>query len=109
MGRRGGGFTLQVREQFEGADLCLGVDVEPTESFWARIKEQTRTDDIVVGVCSRLSIWEEDKRMCILDSQLEASSHLQAPVLMVGFNHPDYCWRNNIARHKQSRMFLENN
>lgn len=39
------------------------MDEEPTESFWARTEEQTRTDDIVVGVCNRLSVQEEDKRM----------------------------------------------
>ena len=33
---------------------------------------------------------------------------MQALVLMRGFNHPNNCWRDNTAGHKQFRMFLEN-
>ena len=32
---------------------------------------------------------------------------MQALVLMGDFNHPDTCWSNNTAGHKQSRRFLE--
>ncbi|GAB0190799.1 hypothetical protein GRJ2_001545200 [Grus japonensis] len=39
--------------------------------------------------------------------QIEAASCLQALVLMGDFNHPDICWRDNTAEHKQSRKFLE--
>ena len=31
----------------------------------------------------------------------------RALVLMGDFNHPDICWRDNTARHKQSRRFLD--
>jgi len=32
---------------------------------------------------------------------------LQILVLMGDFSHPDICWGDNIAGHKQSRKFLE--
>ena len=32
---------------------------------------------------------------------------MQALVLTGDFNHPDICWRDNTAGHKQSRRFLE--
>jgi len=31
-----------------------------------------------------------------------------APFLLGDFNHPDNCWRNNTAGHKQYRRFPEN-
>jgi len=39
--------------------------------------------------------------------QIGAASCSQALVLMVDFSHPDICWRDNTARHKHSRRFLE--
>ncbi|GAB0210007.1 hypothetical protein GRJ2_003466500 [Grus japonensis] len=39
--------------------------------------------------------------------QIGAASCSQALVLMGDFNHPDICWRDNTAGHKQSRKFLE--
>ncbi|GAB0204921.1 mitochondrial enolase superfamily member 1 [Grus japonensis] len=39
--------------------------------------------------------------------QIRAASHSQALILMGDFNHPNICWRDNTARHKQSRRFLE--
>ncbi|GAB0206162.1 hypothetical protein GRJ2_003081800 [Grus japonensis] len=36
-----------------------------------------------------------------------AASRSQALVLMGDFSHPDICWRDNTAGHKQSRRFLE--
>lgn len=38
-------------------------------------------------------------------------THLRNPheeFLMEGFDHPDICWRSNIARHKPPMRFLEN-
>ena len=34
-------------------ELCLGMDEEPTESLWVRIKGRAGTRDIIVGVCYR--------------------------------------------------------
>ncbi|KAK4831507.1 hypothetical protein QYF61_018091 [Mycteria americana] len=39
--------------------------------------------------------------------RLGTASCSQALVLMGHFNHPDICWRDNTAGHKQSRRFLE--
>ncbi|PKU33654.1 zinc finger swim domain-containing protein 6- hypothetical protein [Limosa lapponica baueri] len=39
--------------------------------------------------------------------QLEEASLLQALVLVVDWNHPNICWRDNTAGHKQSKRFLE--
>ena len=40
-------------------------------------------------------------------SQLEESSCLQAVVLMRDFSRSDICWKDNTAKQKQSRRFLE--
>ena len=34
-------------------ELCLGMDEEPTESLWVRIKGRAGTGYIIVGVCYR--------------------------------------------------------
>ena len=39
--------------------------------------------------------------------QLEESSCLQALVLVRDFSHSDICWKDNTAKQKQSRRFLE--
>ncbi|GAB0209860.1 hypothetical protein GRJ2_003451700 [Grus japonensis] len=39
--------------------------------------------------------------------QLEVASRSQALVLMGDFNHPGICWKDNRARHAQSRGFLQ--
>ena len=43
----------------------------------------------------------------IRPSKIGATSCSQALVLMGDFNHPNICWRDNTAGHKQSRRFLE--
>ncbi|KAK4818193.1 hypothetical protein QYF61_008577 [Mycteria americana] len=40
-------------------------------------------------------------------TQLDKASCSQALVLMGNFNHPDICWKDNIAGYKQSRKFME--
>ncbi|PKU45481.1 glycerol kinase [Limosa lapponica baueri] len=50
---------------------------------------------------------QEDQVDETLCRQIGAASHSQALVLMGDFNHPDICWRDNTAGHKQSRRFLE--
>jgi len=52
-GRRGGGVALYVKDQLECMELRLGMDEEPTESLWVKIKGRTGTGNITVGVCYR--------------------------------------------------------
>ncbi|GAB0208218.1 hypothetical protein GRJ2_003287500 [Grus japonensis] len=105
-GRQGGGVALYVNDQLEGMELHLGMDEELTESLWVRIKGSTGAGDIIVGVCYRPPD-QGDRADEALYRQMEAASRSQALVLMGDFNHPDICWRDNAAEHKQSRKFLE--
>ncbi|GAB0199565.1 hypothetical protein GRJ2_002421900 [Grus japonensis] len=108
MGERGRGVALYVREQLECVELCLGMDEELTESLWVRIKERAGKGDIIVGVCCRPPDQEEQVDQALY-RQIGAASGLNLPalVLMGDFSHPDICWRDNTAGHKQSRRFLE--
>ncbi|GAB0205257.1 hypothetical protein GRJ2_002991300 [Grus japonensis] len=105
-GSKGGNVALNVSDQLECMELCLGMDEEPTESLWVRIKGSAGTGDIIVGVCYRPPDQEDraDEAFC---RQIGAASCSQALVLMENFSHPDICWRGNTAGHKQSRKFLE--
>lgn len=38
LGKQGGGVALNVSEQLQCAELCLGMDGELTESLWVSIK-----------------------------------------------------------------------
>ncbi|GAB0205345.1 hypothetical protein GRJ2_003000100 [Grus japonensis] len=102
-GRRGGDVALYINDQLECMELQLGMDEEPTESLSVRIKG---TGDIIAGVCYRPPDQgdQADEALC---RQIGAASRSQALVLMRDFNHPDICWRDNAAEHKQSRKFLE--
>ena len=79
-----------MRELLECLELCLGMDEEPIESLWFRIKERTDKGDIIVGVCCRPPDPEEpvDQALC---RQVRAASSFQALVLMRDFNHPNIC------------------
>ncbi|KAM9591177.1 uncharacterized protein ACIBXB_006074 isoform 2-T3 [Morphnus guianensis] len=105
-GRREGCVALYVNDQLECMELCLMMDKEPNESLWVRIKGRAGTGDIIVGVCYR-SPDQEDRADEALYRQIGAASCSQALVLMGDFNHPNICWRDNTAGHKQSRRFLE--
>ncbi|GAB0209359.1 hypothetical protein GRJ2_003401600 [Grus japonensis] len=105
-GRRGGGVALYVNDQLECMELHLGMDEEPTKSLWVRIKGRAGAGDIIVGVCYRPPD-QGDRADEALYRQIGAASCSQALVLMGAFNHPDICWRDNTAGHKQSRKFLE--
>lgn len=61
--------------------LCLGMDEEPNESLWVRIKGRGGTGDIVVQVCYRPPNQEDqtDKALC---RQVEVAPSSQALVLM---------------------------
>ncbi|GAB0184141.1 hypothetical protein GRJ2_000879400 [Grus japonensis] len=82
------------------------MDEEPTESLWVRIKGRAGAGDITVGVCYRPPD-QGDGADEALYRQIGAASRSQALVLMGDFNHPDICWRDDAAEHKQSRKFLE--
>ncbi|GAB0202830.1 hypothetical protein GRJ2_002748600 [Grus japonensis] len=105
-GRQGGGIALYVNDQLECMELHLGMDEEPTESLWVRIKGRAGAGDIVVGICYRPPD-QGDRADEALYRQIGAASHSQALVPMGDFNHPDICWRDNAAECKQSRKFLE--
>ncbi|PKU42006.1 hypothetical protein llap_7684 [Limosa lapponica baueri] len=105
-GRRGDGVALYVTEQLECMELHLRMDEEPTESFYGSGFKGEQTGDIIVGICYRPPD-QEDQADEALYRQIGAASHSQALVLMGDFSHPDICWRNNTAGHKQSRRFLE--
>ncbi|PKU29971.1 hypothetical protein llap_19724 [Limosa lapponica baueri] len=53
LGRQGGGVALYVNDQPESMELHLGMDEDPTESLWIRIKGSTGAGDVTVGVCYR--------------------------------------------------------
>ncbi|GAB0195031.1 hypothetical protein GRJ2_001968400 [Grus japonensis] len=105
-GRRGGGVALYINDQLECMELHLGMNEEPTESLWVRIKGRARAGDIIAGVCYRPPD-QGDRADKALYRQTGAASCSQALVRMGDFNHPDICWRDNAAEHKQSRKFLE--
>ncbi|GAB0188002.1 hypothetical protein GRJ2_001265500 [Grus japonensis] len=105
-GRQGGGITLYINDQLECMELHLGMDEEPTESLWVRIKGRAGAGDIIAGVCYRPPD-QGDQADEALYRQTGAASCSQALVLMGDFNHPDICWRDNTAERKQSRKFLE--
>ena len=47
------GKSIDVSDQLECMELCLGMDEELTKSLWVRIKGRVGTGDIIVGVCYR--------------------------------------------------------
>ncbi|GAB0190424.1 hypothetical protein GRJ2_001507700 [Grus japonensis] len=87
-------------------ELHLGMDEEPTKSLWVRIKGRAGAGDIIAGVCYRPPD-QGDRADKAIHRQIGAASCSQALVLMGDFSHPDICWRDNAAEHKQSRKFLE--
>jgi len=62
--------------------------------------------DIIVGAYYRPPDQEKEvDEACY--KQLKAASQSQALVLMGDLNHPDISWEDHIARHMQSRRFLQ--
>jgi len=105
-GTRGGGVPLYVKEQLEHMELLLGMDEEPTESLWVKIKGRAGTGDTTVEVCYKPP--DQDERADeALYRQIGEVSRSKVLVLMGDFNHPDICQRDNTAGHRQARRFLE--
>ncbi|GAB0184386.1 hypothetical protein GRJ2_000903900 [Grus japonensis] len=84
----------------------MGMDEEPIKSLWVRIKGRAGIGDTIVEVSYRPPN-QEDRADEDLYRQIGAASCSQALVLMGDLNHPDICWKDNTAGHKQSRRFLE--
>ena len=70
----GGGVTLYVKDQLECMELCLGLDEEPMESLWVKIKGRAGTGDITVGVCYQ-SPDQHERADEALYRQIGAASH----------------------------------
>jgi len=108
LGRTGRGdeacVTLYVNDQLECMEPYLGRDKEQTESLWAGIKGRAGSGDIIVGICYRPPDWEDQVDKAVY-RQIGALSHSQTLVLGGHFNHPNICWRDSTAGHKQSRKF----
>ncbi|KAM6334154.1 LOW QUALITY PROTEIN: cytosolic phospholipase A2 gamma [Alca torda] len=82
------------------------MDEEPIESLWVRIKGNAGEGDVTVGVCYRLPD-QDDRPNEAFYRQIGATLHSLALDLMGDFSHPNICWRDNTAGHKQSKKFLE--
>lgn len=48
--RWGDGVALNMREQQESVELCLGMNDEWVESLWVRIKGLSNIGDVTVGI-----------------------------------------------------------
>ncbi|KAM6382481.1 uncharacterized protein FN964_001067 [Alca torda] len=87
-------------------ELRLGMDEDPTESLWVKIKGNAGAGDIMVGVCYRPPD-QDDRADEALHRQIGAVSHSQTVVIMGDFNHPNICWKDNTVGHKKSSKSLE--
>uniref|UniRef100_A0A8B9ISU6 Endonuclease/exonuclease/phosphatase domain-containing protein n=1 Tax=Amazona collaria TaxID=241587 RepID=A0A8B9ISU6_9PSIT len=99
-------IAIYVGDRLQSMELCLGTGEQSTESLWVRVKGRTVMGDIIVGICYRPPD-QGDSVDEALYRQIGAASCSQALVLMGDFNHPDICWRDGTAWHKQSRRFLD--
>lgn len=52
--------AVEVTLQSQSLELCLGIDLEPMESLWVRMEEQTALGNIVVRVCCGTRDQEEE-------------------------------------------------
>lgn len=82
-----------MRGHPERTELGLGADDTWAESCCERVEGQTKEGGAGLGVCYGLPDREVDK---VFYGQWSRGD----------CNHPDICWRNGTARHKQSRRLL---
>lgn len=101
---RAGVALYATRQHLDWIELCLGWMMSKS-SLWTGFKGQTGR--VTLHGCLLQAIWSRGGSRWVFYRQLEAATKLQALVLVRDFNHPDICWRNNMAKHKQSRRFLE--
>ncbi|KAK4817455.1 hypothetical protein QYF61_015610 [Mycteria americana] len=82
-----------AREEFEGFNYLGGADLVAMQCL--QCVNDFRPPN------------QEDRVDKALYRQIGAAPRSQALVLVGDFNHPDICWRDNTAGHKQSGRFLE--
>lgn len=75
---------LKATLQFQSLAVFLGMDGEPAEGLWIRIRKQTSMGDMVVVVCCRPPDQEEEVDG-LFYKQLETTSCLQALALVWDF------------------------
>ena len=76
------------------------------ECLWVRIRGKAKKAGIMVGVCYRPPIQDEEADKIFYRQLGEISQPL--PLVLTGdFNLPAVCWKYNTAEKKQSRRFLE--
>ena len=63
-GRRDGGVAMYVKQGLDCVELQ--VDSSKVESLWVRIKGQTNTGDVVLGVCYRPPSQDDDTDKLVL-------------------------------------------
>ena len=103
-GRKGGGVVLYVKKDCECMEINDGDD--RMESLWVRIKKKANKTDIIMGVCYRPPIQDQEVDKTLYRQLGEVSRSL--PLVLVGdFNFPDICWIYNTANREQSQRFLE--
>lgn len=76
--------VLKATLQLQSLEVFLGVDVEPAESLWVRIKDMIGMADMVVGVC----FWPPDQEEEVdgpFCKELETTLCLQTLALMWDF------------------------
>lgn len=81
------------------------MDEELTSGLGVRNKGRAGTGDII-GSATGHSI-RKTKWMKPSADREEQPHILTSPSLMVGLHHPDICWMENLAGHKQFRRFPE--
>lgn len=71
------------------------------ETFWLRIKEQTNTEDVTMGVYYGLPSQDDNTK------ELRDTSKSTALVLMWDFSLLDASWEDDTAGTMRSRRFLK--
>ncbi|GAB0208569.1 cAMP-dependent protein kinase inhibitor alpha [Grus japonensis] len=96
---------LEVCVQSQGHDL-----IAITETWWDSSHDWNAVMDDYVLFRKDRPARPPDQEEEVDEAfyrQLEVASQSQALVLMGDFNHPGICWNSNMAKHAQSRRFLQ--
>lgn len=86
-------------------ELCQGMDDEPAEGLWVRIKKETSMGNMVVVICYRPPDQEEVDE--VFYRHLKVDSYLQDLIHTGVFNLLDMCYESNTTGYKQCRRFLK--
>jgi len=103
-GRRGRGIALYIKKSIQCEELPLKNSHEQVKSLWLRIRG--KKGNPVIGVYYRLPNQGEsiDETFFL---QLQEALRSQSLVLLGDFNHPNICWKSNMASCRKSRRSLE--